>query len=133
MLGPEIAMEAQLPLSYRWLRANGVSQLVPWHFLDGAEGHSASMQFAREWPAGGSLHTFARRQDCDDFAGFVIRDGHLTDQVIYYHPSFQRSGLNSGIISGTYPDLWSFLREVVIPDTAMWSSEEDLPDISPQA
>jgi hypothetical protein len=122
-------MRLQPPLSYRWLRANGVSRLVPWHFIDESEGQFASAQFATENPSSGSLYTFARRQDCDDFAGFTIVEGHVTDQVIYYHPSFS-GGPNRHIISGTYPDLWTFLREVVIPDTANWFTDEaDIKDI----
>ena len=122
-------MSLQPPLSYRWLRANGVTRLVPWHFIDETEGHKASLQFAREHPGGGKLWTFARRQDCDDFAGFRIVDGQVTDEVIYYHPSFQ-GGPNSYIISGTYPDLWTFLLEVVVSDTATWfTDEEDIHDL----
>jgi len=122
-------MNIQPPLSYRWLRANGVLRLVPWYFIEASEGQRASEQFARENPDGGSLYTFARRQDCDDFAGFTIIDGAATDRVIYYHPSFS-DGPNPSIISGTYPDLWTFLREVVIPDTAIWFTDEaDIQDL----
>ncbi len=127
-------MDIQPPLSYRWLRANGVDRLVPWHFIYEPERRGAGEQFAREWPAGGSLYTFAYRQDCDDFAGFVVRDGQATDEVIYYHPSFQQSGLNPGIITGTYPDLWSFLQKVVIGDASYWyTDEQDIHDLRPPA
>jgi hypothetical protein len=123
-------MKIQAPLSYRWLRANGVTRLVPWHFIDETEGHKASLEFATEHPGGGGLWTFARRQDRDDFAGFKIVDGQVTDEVVYYHPSFQ-GGPNPHIISGTYPDLWAFLRDVVLLDTATWfTDEEDIDDIT---
>ena len=123
-------MSLQPPLSYRWLRANGVARLVPWHFIDESEGRFASLQFAKEHPGAGELFTFARRQDCDDFAGFRIVGGRVGDEVIYYHPSFQGS-LNPHIISGRYPDLWAFLRDVVLLDTAMWlTGEEDIDDIT---
>jgi hypothetical protein len=118
----------QAPLSYRWLRANGVTRLVPWYFIDEEEGRFASQQFAKEHLGGPAIYTFARRQDCDDFAGFTVTDGIATDQVIYYHPSFS-GGPNSHLISGTYPDLWAFLREVVIPDSATWFSEADIDEL----
>lgn len=121
-------MSNQPPLSYRWLRANGVTQLVPWHFIDESEGRQASLQFAKEHPNGGVLFTFARRQDCDDFAGFRIVDGRITEEVVYYHPLFH-DGPNPHIISVTHSDHWAFLRDVVISDTAVWFTDEDIDDL----
>ena len=122
-------MDVRPPLSYRWLRANGIRRLTPWHFVEEREGKGASAQFAKEDPDGRSVYTFAYRQDCDDFAGFTIINGQATDQVICYHPTFCGSP-NTLMIDGTYPDIWAFLREVVIPDTASWLTDEsDIEDL----
>lgn len=118
----------QPPLSYRWLRANRILHLIPWHFIDEEEGRLASERFRVEHPEGWILYTFARREDCDDFAGFRVIDGNVTEQVVYFHPSFAK-GFNEHIVSNSYPDLWAFFREVVIPDSATWYTDFDVQDL----
>ncbi len=104
-----------------------MSRLVPWHFISPEQGAAVSHRFSIEHPEGGTVLTFAQRQDCDDFAGFVFRDGTVMDEVIYFHPSWS-SGPNAYLVNGRYPDFWAFFTEVVIPDSRDWMTEEDLPD-----
>jgi hypothetical protein len=118
-------MIAEWPLSFRWARANGLSKLVPWHFLADGEGLLADEQFKKERIGSREVRTFAKRQDCDDFAGFLVVDGIITDRVIYFHPSFS-STPNSYMINSEHADFWEFVRDIVIPDTKDWESETDL-------
>jgi len=121
-------MTSDWPLAYRWARANGLRKLLPWHFLDDSEGLAADAQFKKERTDLREVRTFARRQDCDDFAGFLIVNGVTSDHVIYFHPSFGGTR-NEYMISGEYADFWSFFKEIVIGDTVDWQSEEDLEDL----
>ena len=80
-------MPTQWPLSFRWALANGVRQMVPWHFiadLDDELGKNADATFQKESTKDIAVRTFARRQDCDDFAGFMIEQGEITDRVICF-------------------------------------------------
>ena len=121
-------MKTDWPISYRWARANGLSKLVPWHFLDDLEGLSADAQFLKERTDSREVRTFARRQDCDDFAGFLIIDGLISGHVIYFHPSFSGTR-NEYMISGEYDSFWSFFKDLVIRDTIDWESETSLENL----
>lgn len=118
-------MSTQWPLSFRWARANGLTKLVPWHFLADADGSFADEQFKKERTDSREIRTFAKRQDCDDFAGFVVAAGIITDRVVCFHPSFA-STPNRHMVDGEYDTFWDFLRNVVIRDTTDWESEEAL-------
>ena len=118
-------MSAEWPLSFRWGRANGLSKLVPWHFLADDVGLFADEQFKKERIDSREVRTFAKRQDCDDFAGFLVADGIITGRVIYFHPSFS-SAQNSNLVNSEHADFWEFVRDIVIPDTKEWESEADL-------
>jgi hypothetical protein len=98
---------------------------LPWHFLDDSEGSSADAQFKKERTDLREVRTFARRQDCDDCAGFLVVDGVISDHVIYFHPSFAGTP-NKDMISCEYASFWIFFEEVVIRDTIDWESEESL-------
>ena len=118
-------MKPNWPLSYRWARANGLHKMLPWHFLNEDDGLAADAQFKKERNDLREVRTFARRQDCDDFAGFLIVDGAISDHVIYFHPSFEGKK-NDYMISGEYVSFWSFVKDVVIEDTIDWESEANL-------
>ena len=118
-------MKADWQLAYSWARANGLHKMLPWQFLDAAEGLAADAQFRKERTDVREVRTFARRQDCDDFAGFLVIDGAISDHVIYFHPSFAGTP-NKYMISGEYVSFWAFFKDVVIGDTVDWESEESL-------
>jgi hypothetical protein len=121
-------MNPDWPLSYRWLRANGLAKLVPWHFYDSSKGRRIDNVFATECIDATKVRTFAFRQDCDDFAAFVMNEQGITEEVVYFHPSF--GGLkNPYLINGRFPDLITFLSVVALADTLDWMSELDLEDL----
>ena len=76
----------------------------------------------------GELKT--RRQDTDDFAFFVVRDGTIEDKVISIHLTFAkvlevRNPLRYPAIEYTFIQ---WLRKEVIPDVADSMSEVDMHD-----
>ena len=69
------AIKNDLPLSYRWFRANGLKRLVPWHFADDSEFiDSWRKEYLREVDGSSDLIPFAFRQDMDTMAGFIVVD-----------------------------------------------------------
>ena len=125
-------MPTQWPLSFRWALANGLKQMVPWHFipdLDDDLGRITDSTFRKESTRDIEVRTFARRQDCDDFAGFIVESGEITDRVICFHPSFGGTK-NDYLIDSEIDGFWTFLTKVVIPDTVDWASEDDLEDVT---
>ncbi len=100
-------MNHDWPLSYRWIRSNGLAKLVPWHFYEHDEGRHIDAVFATECTETINIRTFAYRQDCDDFAAFIMGAQGITDEVIYFHPSFNGSK-NPYMINGRYPDIFDF-------------------------
>lgn len=112
-------MNHDWPLSYRWAQANGIKKMVPWHFYANNEGFRIDAVFVTECVEAVEVRTFAFRQDCDDFAAFVVIDGCITGEVIYFHPSFEGSK-NPYLVNSRFSDLYSFLSEVVFEDTKDW-------------
>jgi hypothetical protein len=125
-----------LPLAYRWFLARGLRDLRPWYFVDAPgrlstadELRFATRQFELETAADFEVRLFARRQDMDDFAFFVVRDGIIEDRVISTHLTFARGfDRPSPFRYAALPDLrfMRWLGEEVLTDIDEWMSEEDL-------
>ncbi len=85
-------MDNLLPLSYRWFIAKGLTKWQPWYFMDTIETIKCEPNlrasdlfrqfFLDETGADFDVYLFARRQDCDDFAFFLVRDGKVEDKVV---------------------------------------------------
>ena len=121
-----------VPLPLRWLRAHGLRSLTPWHLLElPEEGRTFRAEFRKE-SAGGSqperdFLPFARRQDNDDVAGFVVDGSGVTAKVITAHLTWVGGAERQGYPHITrYADIWEWLK-AVIDETAQWCSEEDMP------
>ena len=122
----------KLPIEYRWLKAHKFNGLLPWWFIDkpGQEGLRAEYQ--KE--TGEDFYPFARRQDCDDVAGFKVLNGEIQSSVVSVHLTWsgklEREGFPSKI---EYKDIFSWLSEEVISETSDWVTEEDLADLEEDA
>jgi len=129
---------ACFPIAYRWFLAKGLTDWQPWYFVDTDESvqnspdHAANQFAARafEMETGADFHVylFARRQDMDDFAFFIVRDGKIEDKVLSIHLSFANrlelaAPLRYSEITQTFTQ---WLRETVIADVEDWISEEDM-------
>lgn len=128
--------DPRLPNDLRWLMALRLFHLQPWFlFRHRDEYQFASTAFANEDVQHRAVLTFARRHDCDDFAGLEIVDGSVTSRVIYFHPVFGSSTLpvpdprKWDICWGTYPDVFAFLSEVIVPAMRDWALCSDASEI----
>lgn len=118
----------KLPLEFRWLKANGFKGFVPWCLLDqpGHEGLRKEYQLE----TGEDFYPIARRQDCDDVAGFEVVNGEILSKVINTHLTWSgKYELEGYPIREEYKDMFEWLMHDVIPNTWEWMSEEDLEDI----
>ena len=82
--------DSVLPPAYRWFIAKGMTNWEPWYFVDQYELQDASQAyfsdvFKIETRADFDVRLFARRQDRDDFAFFVSRNGAIEDRVVTIH------------------------------------------------
>ena len=127
-------IDTSWPNALRWFLAQGLTKFTPWHFIqDPSEMSFAANAFRREDVSGGEVFVFAKRQDCDDFAGLELVDGRITDKVVYFHPVFGDSSKPSprtwNIVAETYDDVFDFVAERVIPDMKDWALVEDAADL----
>jgi hypothetical protein len=122
------------PLALRWIRAQGLGRLVPWHFVDDEARVAGLRAEYRVEVSGGSqpegdILPFAVRQDRDDVAAFVVEAGVVTEAVVIVHLTWKQGPELPGWPSvQRFRDFWSWLK-VAIDDTAEWASEEELADV----
>jgi hypothetical protein len=128
------------PLAYRWFLSKGLTDWEPWYFTDDAasvqqrpdfsKNEFASRAFAVETGADFDVYLFARRQDMDDYAFFVVRDGKIEDKVMTIHLSFaKRFELKTPLLySQVHRRFMQWVGEVVVADVADWMSEDDIGD-----
>jgi hypothetical protein len=124
------------PNALRWFLVQELSSFTPWHFIkEPSEMEGTAKVFKREDISKGEVFVFARRQDCDDFAGLEIVDGEFTNKVIYFHPVFASGITNESsprtwnIVRGVFDDVFEFVSKQVIPDMKDWALEEDASDL----
>jgi hypothetical protein len=124
MKTPLITCDGQsLPFAYQWLVEQRLTELGPWYFIEEQTDSDAFREeFRREVaPPNSSSVTdfqpFARSAGCDDFAGFVIRGGQVTKEVLYVHLTFSKRPEAPGYPGMTlYDDVWDWLSGCVIQE-----------------
>jgi hypothetical protein len=122
-----------LPQAYRWFVAKGLTNWEPWYFVDQLELSDTylanfSEVFKVETRADFDVQLFARRQDQDDFAFFVSRNGVIEDRVVTIHLAFcdrfeLREPLRYTNVTQTF---LQWIRDTALADVADWISEEDM-------
>ena len=129
-------IDQRWPNALRWFLYQNLNSFTPWHLIqDPSECDFAAKAFHREDVSNGEVFVFARRQDCDDFAGFEIINGELTDKVIHFHPVFSSGSSNPSsernwnIVCGVFDDVFEFIAKQVIPDMKDWALVEDAADL----
>jgi hypothetical protein len=112
-----------LPFAYRWLVDQGLTRFGPWHFIeDQAASDAFRAELGREVaPPNPStikdFFPFAQHGGCDDFAGFVVRGGQITTEVLYVHLTFSGRTEMEGFPAMTlYEDLWGWLSDCVVEE-----------------
>lgn len=112
-----------LPAGYRWLADRSLvgyepfTQLQPWLYLPDDERFWASDR----WPhvTDKRLFAFAKRQDCDDLACFVIDEDGTTYALALIH-GWTTSGYD---YVKEFADFWDWLKYVV-DDVSRWVESE---------
>ncbi len=134
--------DRRFPRAYRWLILKTLTDWEPWHFLDDANSIRTppdilrSEYFQREFQietgADYEVYLFARRQDREDFAFFVLGpNGQIEDSVVSWHLTF--SGRRETFVKEPFqrpaPDeqlkLLDWIRNEAIPDVEDWISMDD--------
>ena len=123
------------PNALRWFLVQELTSFTPWHFItEPDELTGVAQTFHREDVYDGHVFVFARRQDCDDFAGLEVVEGQITDRVIQFHPTFSPSLPSPKkwhITIQTFEDIFEFISSCVIPDMKDWAVVEDASDFEP--
>ncbi|SMF23124.1 hypothetical protein [Pseudobacteriovorax antillogorgiicola] len=92
-------IKKEWPNQLRWLFTLRLKTFTPWYlFTNESEFQFAADAFEKEDPSGKKLLVFARRQDMEDFAGIEVSEKGFGESVIYFHPSFRKTGQNNTII-----------------------------------
>lgn len=127
-----------LPLAYRWFLAKGLTDWEPWYFMDSADALEAGADlnrngfaqraFAAETGAEFGVYLFARRQDRETFAFFVVGDGTILDRVVSIHLSFSgRAELATPLrVDDVGMSFLDWVGTVCLRDVAEGICEEDL-------
>jgi len=118
----------ELPIEYRWLKAHRFEGFLPWWFIDNPGQEGLRVEYQKE--TGEDFYPFARRQDCDDVAGFKVVNGEIQKEVVSVHLTWAGKREVEGFpVKVVYKDLFEWLSQEVLPETADWVSEEDLADL----
>ena len=103
-------LKTNVPAGYDWLLARGLvgyepfSQLQPWRYLPPEHSFWAS----NRWPGvtNKRLLAFAKRQDCDDLACFVVDDGGVVQGVALIH-GWTENGFD---FCEEFANFWTWLK-----------------------
>ena len=117
----------KLPLEYRWLKANGFEGFIPWYFIEDSFISELRSEYKKE--SGEDFYPFARRQDRDDVAGFIVFNGEVHKEVISVHLTWAGKQVRGFPRKTIFKDIFEWIKNEVILDTSEWMSEDDLQDI----
>lgn len=135
-------VDRRLPRHYRWFIRHGLVDWVPWYFIDDAasiklpadllKSAPLQQQYCLEANANYDVYLFARRQDQDELAYFVVSpDKIVEDCVISCHLSFSPGpggGVKPNFLPPTQHERVTFLQwmtNVVVRDVEEWISLDD--------
>jgi hypothetical protein len=113
----------ELPAGYQWLIDRGLvgfeafTALQPWHYLP----LDQCFWVNERWPGVSELRllAFAKRQDGDELACFVVNDTGQASNVALVQ-GWTGTGFH---VIKEFPDFWAWLTHVV-QDIAEWASIE---------
>ena len=118
----------QLPLGYRWIKAHKFEGFTPWHIVEPEKLKAIRKEYRLE--TGKDILPFARRQDNDEIAGFEMLDGNPTAKVLTVHLTWSgKQESNGHPRAKASVSVFHWIKNVVLPATEEWMSEEDLEDV----
>ena len=120
-------MKYIVPDAYNWFAKLKLTQFIPWNFDREIDPNSPiNDQFRTECEQDREVLTFGGRKDMDTFVGFEIKSGKVSENIIVFHPSFQRNVKGWNIIEAEYFDFFEFMIKRVLPDMKDWIPEDDV-------
>ena len=118
-------MELEIPKSYKLFLKEQSTKFVPWHFYEILELKSdINERFKMEDNSNREILTFAYRQDMETYAGFEIINGKIRENVIVFHPTFQKNSPDWNIIESEHLDFIQFMKNQVLQDVKEWIDDE---------
>ena len=101
------------PIGYQWLIDKGLvgfdafTQLQPWYYIKQEEFFWANERWKDV--TNERLLVFARRQDCDDFACFIVGKNNAIEGVALIH-GWTEAGFD---VVQQFSDFWEWLKQVI--------------------
>jgi len=96
--------------------------------IDPSSSEALSKEYNLE--TGKYLLPFARRQDNDNIAGFEVIDNVVYKNVITVHLTWSSKPEKKGYpVLRESKDMFTWISEVVLPESKEWVNEEELSDI----
>ena len=108
----------EIPKGYYRIYELGLTNIRPWYFLDGQEFGKIYKGIQRRYPQR-VLLPFARRQDNDDVACFVVDSSDYTRGHVLIIHDYASSGTE---VHNSFPSFWDWFRMAI--NDMMDSSEE---------
>lgn len=113
---------------YCWLIKQGIMQLYPWDILS-KENEDQSRQIKKEFtietrnPNNSVIKNivpFAVHQCQDDYAGFIVKNGKVTEKVLVVHLTWRGdTEINDYPDMETYDTIWEWLEKRVVGDLSI--------------
>lgn len=122
----------KMPGAYRWLVSRGLTDFGPWCLIDSqeqADGFRRELQQETASPNPSPVkdfQPFAWTGANDDVAGFIIRDGVVTSEVVVVHLTWTGRPEHPDYPGMTrYADVWRWLAECVVPEMKYAAENEE--------
>lgn len=113
---------------YSWLIKQGIMQLYPWDILSN-ENEDQSREIKKEFtletrnPNNSIIKNmvpFAVHQCQDDYAGFIVKNGEVTEKVLVVHLTWRGdTEINDYPDIVTYSTIWEWLEKRVVGDLSI--------------
>jgi hypothetical protein len=98
-----------LPSEYQWIVQRGIlgdkpfSQMNPWYLVQEVDIYEIGQE-----QDGNRLIVFARRQDCDDLACYLLKDGQAKEVLLI--EGWTSNGYD---VLQRYENIWDWLKSVI--------------------
>lgn len=99
----------EIPKGYYRIQELGLTNIQPWYFLDGQEFETICKGIQMRYPQR-VLLPFARRQDDDDIACFVVESSDYTRGHVLIIHDYASSGTE---VDNSFPSFWDWFRMAI--------------------
>ncbi|MCE9545542.1 MAG: hypothetical protein K8T25_08500 [Planctomycetia bacterium] len=124
---PKLPSGESLPLQYRWWRANGISQLGPWIFIDDEKWRESVRESIHKDSQGVDCWPFASHSGRDEVAAFALSNGATNGSVVIFDRDIFDNQTPGALES--FPDFWTWFVKSAIAeahDIVTAATEDDL-------